>query len=38
MIYEIRRNANREEERVRLSEIGGKRSRGGRGWEESSHL
>jgi hypothetical protein len=32
------RNANREEVRVKPRDTGGKRSRGGSGWDESSHL
>ena len=32
------RNANREEVRVKPRDTGGKRRRGGSGWDESSHL
>jgi hypothetical protein len=32
------RNANREEVKVKPRDTGGKRRRGGSGWEESSHL
>jgi hypothetical protein len=34
----IIRNANKEEVKVKPRDTGGKRRRGGSGWEESSHL
>lgn len=32
------RNAKRDDERVRVSETGGRRSNGGSGWDDRIHL